>query len=43
MMIECANGCCVELGPGDAFALRPSLDDRVIGNEACVALDVAVK
>lgn len=38
-----ADGCKVELGPGDAFEVGAGHDAWVTGDEMCVALDVSFK
>ena len=43
MAVEGADGSKVELGPGDAFEVRPDHNAWVVGDELCIALDITVR
>lgn len=43
MAVKDANGCRIELGPGDVFEVGPGHDAWVVGDKTCIALDVAFK
>ena len=43
MAVQSVDGSRVELGPGEAFEVGPGHNAWVVGDEMCVALDVAVK
>ena len=40
MHIKHNDGTEIEVGPGDAFVTLPGHDAWVVGNEACITLDV---
>lgn len=39
MRVMMSDGTRQDIGPGDAFAIPPSHDAEVVGDEACVAVD----
>jgi hypothetical protein len=43
MAVRSAQDQVAELGPGDAFEVGPGHDAWVVGDELCVALDMALK
>ena len=40
MHIKHNDGTEIDVGPGDAFVVAPGHDAWVVGNDACIALDV---
>ena len=43
MAVKSADGSTIEIGPGEAFEVRPGHDAWVVGDKTRVALDVSVK